>query len=55
MRNSDEILEALLLMAGRDDIPAGKLLVDSRDELAGMLEKIEQLRADKTAAGSSSD
>ena len=55
MRNSDEILEALLLMAGRDDILAGKLLVDSRDELAGMLEKIEQLRADKTAAGSSSD
>ena len=44
MRHSDEVLEALLMMAGRDDILAGKLLVDARDKLAEMLEIIDQLQ-----------
>jgi len=46
VRHSDEVLEALLLMAGREDILAGKLLVDARDRLVEMLEIIDQLQAD---------
>ena len=45
VRHSDEVLEALLLMAGREDILAGKLLVDARDKLVEMLEIIDQLLA----------
>lgn len=44
VRHSDEVLEALLMMAGREDILAGKLLVDARDKLIEMLEIIEQLQ-----------
>ncbi len=43
VRHSDEVLEALLWMAGREDILAGKLLVDARDKLAEMVEIIDQL------------
>ncbi len=48
--HSDEVLEALLLMAGREEILAGKLLVDGRDKLVEMLEIIDQLQADNSAA-----
>ena len=44
-RHSDAVLEAFLLMAGREDILAGKMLVDAGDKLAEMLEMIDQLRA----------
>ncbi len=50
VRHSDEVLEAFLLMAGRDDILAGKLLVDARDKLVEMLEIIDQLQAGGSAA-----
>ncbi len=50
VRHSDEVLEALLLMAGREDILAGKLLVDARDRLVEMLEIIDQLQAGDSAA-----
>ena len=50
LRHSDEVLEALLLMAGREDILAGKLLVDARDKLVVMLEIIDQLYAGDSAA-----
>ncbi len=50
VRHSDEVLEALLLMAGREDILAGKLLVDARDKLVEMLEIIDQLQAGVSAA-----
>ena len=50
VRNSDEVLKALLLMAGREDILAGKLLVDARDKLVEMLEIIDQLYAGDSAA-----
>ncbi len=43
MRHSDEVLEVLLVMAGRESILAGKLLVDARDKLVEMLEIIDQL------------
>ena len=46
MRHSDEVLEAMLFMAGREEILAGKLLVDGRDKLTEMLEIIDQLQAD---------
>ncbi len=51
VRHSDEVLVALLFMAGREEILAGKLLVDSRDKLIEMLEIIDQLQADNSAAG----
>ena len=44
VRHSDEVLEALLLMAGREDILTGKFLVDARDKLAEMLEIIDELQ-----------
>ena len=50
VRHSDEVLEALLLMAGREDILAGKLLVDARDKLVEMLEIIDQLQVGESAA-----
>ncbi len=49
VRHSDEVLEAFLLMAGREDILAGKLLVDARDKLVEMLETIDQLQAGDSA------
>ncbi len=52
MRHSDEVLEALLLMADRENILAGKLLVDARDKLVEMLEIINQLQADDPVDGS---
>ncbi len=48
MRYSDEVLEALRLMAGREEIRAGKLLVNGRDKLIEMLEIIDQLQADNS-------
>ncbi len=50
VRHSDEVLEALLLMAGREDILAGKLLVDGRDKLIEMLEIIDHLQTGDSAA-----
>ena len=50
VRHSDEVLEALLLMAGRENILAGKLLFDARDKLVEMLEIIHHLQASDTAA-----
>ncbi len=50
VRHSDEVLEALLLMAGREDILVGKLLVDGRDKLIEMLEIIDQLQTGDSAA-----
>jgi len=52
MRHSDEVLEAMLMMAGREDILAGKLLVDVRDKLVEMLEIIDQLRVDDPVSDS---
>ncbi len=48
VRHSDEVLETLLLMAGREDILAGKLLVDAHDKLVEMLELIDQLKAESS-------
>ena len=48
VRHSDEVLEALLWMADREDILAGKLLVDARDNLVEMLEIIDQLQSDNS-------
>ena len=55
MRHSDEVLEAMLLMADREDILAGKLLVDVRDKLVEMLEIIDQLRVDDPVSDPSPD
>jgi len=50
MRHSDEVLEVMLMMAGREDVLAGKVLVDVRDKLVEMLEFIDQLRVDDSAS-----
>jgi hypothetical protein len=55
VRHSDEVLEALLLMAGRENILAGKLLVDARDKLVEMLEIIDQLQVGESTADPPSD
>jgi hypothetical protein len=55
VRHSDEVLEALLSMAGREDILAGKLLVDARDKLVEMLEIIDDLQAKNRVANSPSE
>jgi hypothetical protein len=55
VRHSDEVLEAFLWMADREDILAGKLLVDARDELVEMLEIIDELLADDSVAGPLTD
>ena len=55
VRHSDEVLEALLIMADREDILAGKLLVDARDKLVEMLEIIDQLHAGDSAADPTND
>ena len=55
VRHSDEVLEALLLMAGREDLLAGKLLIDARDKLGEMLEIIDQLQSDNSAADPPND
>jgi len=55
VRHSDEVLEALLSMAGREDILAGKLLVDARDKLVEMLEIIDELEADNPIEDSARD
>ena len=55
VRHSDEVLEALLLMAGREDIMAGKLLIDAGDKLVEMLEIINQLQAGNSAADPPND
>ncbi len=55
VRHSDEVLEAFLLMAGREDIMAGKLLIDAGDKLVEMLEIINQLQAGNSAADPPND
>ena len=49
LRYSDEVLVAVLFMAGREDILAAKLLVDARDKLVEMLEIVDQWRANDSA------
>ncbi len=55
VRHSDEVLEALLLMAGRENILAGKLLVDARDKLVEMLEIMDQLQTEGSVSDPPSD
>jgi hypothetical protein len=45
IRHSDAVFEALLLLAGRDQVVAAKKLIDARDALAKMLELIGVLTA----------
>ena len=55
MRHSDHVLEAVLSMCGRDEILAGKLLVDARNKLVEMLEIIDQLQVNNSARDTSGD
>lgn len=46
IRHSDPILESFLWMAGREDILAGKILVNAKDKLVEMLDTINKLQID---------
>ncbi len=54
VRHSDEVLEAFLLMSGREDILTAKKLVDARSILVEMLEMIDRLQASDPPGKSSS-
>jgi hypothetical protein len=43
IRNSDEVLEVLLLLAGRQQITVAKKLVDTRNKLAEILKQMDLL------------
>jgi hypothetical protein len=43
VRHSDEVLEAFLLMSGREEILTAKKLVDARSILVEMVEFIDRL------------
>ena len=51
MRYSDEVLEAVLLMAGREEVLAGKMLLDAEDKLAEIRNIIEQLQSAQNPPG----
>jgi pyocin large subunit-like protein len=46
LRHSNAVLEVVLLLAGREEIIAGKALLDARNALANMLALIDSLRND---------
>ena len=43
IRNSDEVLDVLLLMAGRHQIVAAKKLVEARNKLAEIIQQVDEL------------
>src|SRR5882672_1627160 len=50
IRHSDEVLEVLLLLAGRQPITVAKKLVDTRNEVAKILKQLDLLvRREHTA------
>lgn len=51
IHHSDEVLVALLKMAGREDVLAGKLLINARDKLVEILEIIDRLSFDESLPG----
>ena len=55
VRHSDEVLEAFLLMSGRQNILTAKKLVDARNTLVEMLKMIDRLQANDLPGKSSSD
>ena len=55
MCHSDEVLEAVLLMSGREDILMAKMLVDARDAVVEMLEIMDRLQARDLPEQSSSN
>ena len=50
MRHSDEVLEVLLVLAGRQQIAAAKKVVDVRNKLAEAVERIDELMGDAVAS-----
>jgi hypothetical protein len=43
IRNSDEVLDVLLLLAGRQQVVAAKKLVDVRNKLAETIQQVDEL------------
>jgi hypothetical protein len=48
-RRSNAVLEAFLVLAGRERVLTAKLVVDAKDKLIEILERIRQLEGDDTA------
>lgn len=46
IRHSDEVLESVLLLAGRGELVAAKKLVDARQKLNDMIAIIDELQGD---------
>ena len=51
IRHSDEVLDALLLMAGRQQIAAAKKLVDLRNKLAETIQQVDELMGEGRPRG----
>ncbi len=51
IRNSDEVLDVLLLMAGRQQIAAAKKLVDVRNKLAETIQQVDELMSEGKPRG----
>src|SRR5665213_4184443 len=51
IRHSDEVLDVLLLMAGRQQIAAAKKLVDVRNKLAETIQQVDELMSDGKPRG----
>jgi hypothetical protein len=48
IRNSDEVLDVLLLMAGRRQIAAANKLLDARDKLAETIKQVDELMGERS-------
>ena len=51
IRHSDEVLDVLLLMAGRQQIAAAKELVDVRNKLAETIQQVDELMSEGKPRG----
>jgi len=49
VRHSDEVLEALLAMCGRDELIAAHRVIDTRRELKNMIGRLDELFGDSGA------
>ena|SRR5665213_2424479 len=51
IRNSDEVLDVILLMAGRQQIVVAKKLIDVRNKLAETIQQVDELMGDGKPKG----
>jgi hypothetical protein len=49
VRHSDAVLEAVLILAGRERVLTAKFVIDAKEKLVEILEFVRQLASDDTA------